>query len=1001
MGSSLVFGLLILVLFTNNCTICSGSSSNASCIESERRALISFKQDLHDPSNRLASWVGEDCCKWTGIVCHAVSGHVLKLLLGGPPPLDYYVASSTEYEAYLKSLLGGNINPSLLQLKRLRHLDLSNNGFGGIPIPEFLGSLGSLRYLNLSKAELGGMVPPQLGNLTDLRYLDLRGRSFPRTHIHAENLHWLSHSSSLRYLDLSLVDLQQASDWLEVTNSLPSLQVLRLMGCKLSFSDNIPSRFHVNFSSLAILDLSWNTDGGPMPKIVLNMTSLRDLDISWNFFKTSIPSWLYRLSRLEHLNLSGNMLRGRISRDIKNLTSIVKLDLSSNELEGNLPTTMGQLCKLEEIFMSEMKWNLSISHVLDSLSGCASDRLESLDIGYSQISGHLTNVIGKFKALTYLRLTSNSVSGPIPMSLGNLLSLRYLYLQSNHFNESLPKTLGQLVNLEELDISNNLLEGVVSEAHFANTARLRYFYAVSNRHLTLDIQPGWIPPFQLHALHIPSWRIAGLQFPLWLRSQENLISLDMFNTSLESALPPWFSNISAKLEFLDLSHNQMHGRIPNMLNNGTSEVIIDLSHNHFEGSLPSISSNVLRLDLSNNDLSGSISQFLCNRLSQPMNMAFLILANNQLSGKIPNCWSKWQYLVVINLGYNKLSGSIPSSFGSLILLQSLHLRNNNLSGSSLSPLQNCTNLFTLDLAENNFGGKVPAWIGTRLLEMKILSIRSNKFQSHIPNELCFLSFLKILDLASNNLSGSIPKCFKNFSAMTEGDYDSYNFHTENKKPIMYLMEDVQIVMKGRAVEYKEILGLVNFIDMSGNALSGDIPIEITSLSHLLSLNLSKNLLTGEIPKRIGDMKALESIDFSMNQLSGEIPASTSSLSFLSHLNLSYNNLSGRIPSGTQLRSFDASSFIGNSLCGPPLTQNCSTDSAIPVVDDKTSKEEDTGMSSFYSGIGVGFIAGFMGVFGSLILNRTWRHTYFRFLDYVKDQIYVAMALKLRWIFQFP
>ncbi|KAH7538039.1 hypothetical protein FEM48_Zijuj03G0157000 [Ziziphus jujuba var. spinosa] len=106
-------------------------------------------------------------------------------------------------------------------------------------------------------------------------------------------------------------------------------------------------------------------------------------------------------------------------------------------------------------------------------------------------------------------------------------------------------------------------------------------------------------------------------------------------------------------------------------------------------------------------------------------------------------------------------------------------------------------------------------------------------------------------------------------------------------------------------------------------------------------------------------------------------------------------------SGTQLQSFEASSYIWNSLCGPPLTQNCSGDDLNPTAENKTSNgdedNDDNELSWFYLGMGMGFAIGFWGVCGCIFFNRRWRHNYFWFLDRMKDNIYVASSLKVRWL----
>ncbi|CAL8106170.1 unnamed protein product [Prunus armeniaca] len=162
---------IFLSIATITISLCNGNLG-VPCKQNERQALLMFKQDLRDPSNRLLSWVGEgDCCNWTGVFCDNLTGHVRELHLG-----NYYSDEYLNYSLNQENSLGGKVNTSLLNLKHLSYLDLSNNDFGGIQIPSFLGSLKSLRYLNLSDSKFAGIIPHQLGNLSSLRSLGLRSK---------------------------------------------------------------------------------------------------------------------------------------------------------------------------------------------------------------------------------------------------------------------------------------------------------------------------------------------------------------------------------------------------------------------------------------------------------------------------------------------------------------------------------------------------------------------------------------------------------------------------------------------------------------------------------------------------------------------------------------------------------------------------------------------------------------------------------------------------------
>ncbi|PQQ02628.1 hypothetical protein Pyn_08381 [Prunus yedoensis var. nudiflora] len=182
-------------------------------------------------------------------------------------------------------------------------------------------------------------------------------------------------------------------------------------------------------------------------------------------------------------------------------------------------------------------------------------------------------------------------------------------------------------------------------------------------------------------------------------------------------------------------------------------------------------------------------------------------------------------------------------------------------------------------------------------------------------------------------------------------------------------------------------------DMSDNNLSGTIPRSLGfSLTLLMFLILSSNNFSGNIPPNIGNLGLVETLDhLSLNKLSGSIPQSMVSLTFLNHLNLSHNNLSGKIPTGNQFRTFvDPSIYEGNAgLSGCPLPTGCQDNEEAPQVPSGDGGEDDDSKLEklqFIISMVIGFCAGFWGVFGTLAMKSSWRYAYFHFLDKVRDAI---------------
>ncbi|KAB2598439.1 HB09p [Pyrus ussuriensis x Pyrus communis] len=932
----LLIRVLTIATITFSIGLCNGIPGwPPLCKESERQALLMFKQDLEDPANRLSSWVaeeGSDCCSWIGVVCDHITGHIHELHLNNSEP-------------YLESSFGGKINPSLLSLKHLNYLDLSNNDFWTTRIPSFFGSMTSLTHLNLGYSSFEGVIPHKLGNLSSLLYLNLISYS-----LKVDNLQWISGLSLLKHLDLSHVDLSKASDWLQVTNMLPSLVELDMSNCQLHQTPPLPT---INFTSLVVLDLSDNS------------------------FNSLMPRWVFSIKNLVSLRLTGCDFRGPIPSISQNITSLREIDLSYNYITGQLPSSIQNMTGLTALNLGWNNFNSTIPEWLYSLNN-----LKSLLLSRNALRGEISSSIGNLKSLRHFDLSGNSISGPIPISLGNLSSLVELDISGNQFNGTFIEVIGKLKMLTDLDISYNSFEGEVSKVSFSNLTKLKHFIANGNS-FTLKTSRDWLPPFQLESLRLDSWHL-GPEWPMWLQTQTQLTDLSLSGTGISSTIPTWFWNLTFQLGYLNLSHNQLYGEIQNIVAAPVS--VVDLGSNQFTGALPIVPTSLYLLDLSNSSFSGSVFHFFCDRLEEPKQLSILHLGNNLLTGKVPDCWMSWQYLRALNLENNHLTGNVPMSLGYLQTLGSLHLRNNHLYGELPNSLQNCTMLSVVDLGGNGFVGSIPIWMGKSLSSLNVLNLRSNEFEGDIPSEICCLKSLQILDLAHNKLSGTIPKCFHNLSAMAD--------LSESFWPTMFMInssvEASIVVTKGIEMEYTKILKFVKSMDLSCNFMHGEIPEELTDLLALQSLNLSNNCFTGRIPSKLGTMARLESLDFSMNQLDGEIPPSMTNLTFLSHLNLSYNNLTGRIPESTQLQSLDPSSFVGNELCGAPLNKNCSANGVIPPP----TVEQDRGGGYrlledewFYVSLGVGFFTGFWIVLGSLLVNMPWSILLSQLLNRIVLKIY--------------
>ncbi|PIN24399.1 Serine/threonine protein kinase [Handroanthus impetiginosus] len=352
--------------------------------------------------------------------------------------------------------------------------------------------------------------------------------------------------------------------------------------------------------------------------------------------------------------------------------------------------------------------------------------------------------------------------------------------------------------------------------------------------------------------------------------------------------------------------------------------------------------------LAQNYLTGPIPDSISNASS----LTILDLALNKLLGRIPNSLGELKFLDLLNLGANgftsessemsfltsltncrrlrciwidnnSLSGYLPDSIGNFSSsLEKLDLSNSRIKGRIPKAIGNITNLAFLYMDNNEFTGFVPFTI-EGLKNLQLLRLGGNKLSGPIPDGICHLPNLGELTLSKNKLYGPLPACLGNVTSLRYLNLDSNGLNSSISPTIGRLKDLLEFNLFSNFLSGPLPLEIGNLIavtsmDLSMNELSGSIPSTIDGLNNLINLSLAQNRIQGHIPDSVSKMLSLERLDLSHNKFRESIPKSMEALQYLHYLNVSFNKLTGEIPNGGPFAHFNYQSFISNNaLCGPP------------------------------------------------------------------------------------
>jgi len=180
---------------------------------------------------------------------------------------------------------------------------------------------------------------------------------------------------------------------------------------------------------------------------------------------------------------------------------------------------------------------------------------------------------------------------------------------------------------------------------------------------------------RLHTLHLSFNKITS-QLPDGLGQCRALRNLWIKGNKVTGRLPDSVATLPV-LEYLDLHANDMSGPLPTNWNTPKLK-IFRAEDNRISGELPAqllAQPSLEEFFVHNNALTGRLP----NTLSA--NLRAVLMANNHLSGPIPEEFGMLKKLTDLRLNKNQLSGSIPKSLTSAPALQVLRLDNNRLTGS--------------------------------------------------------------------------------------------------------------------------------------------------------------------------------------------------------------------------------------------------------------------------------------------------------------------------------
>ncbi len=409
-------------------------------------------------------------------------------------------------------------------------------------------------------------------------------------------------------------------------------------------------------------------------------------------------------------------------------------------------------------------------------------------------------------------------------------------LSNNNLNGMIdfPTILGQyygLLHLERLDLSDN-----------------------PNLYLSAEIKAGWFPLLSsLYYLDMSRNQDDMLHFSL----HDGLQYFAFADKNLDSIPSTALASVTT-LKYIDFSGNKLTA-LPKGLEKSTGLRILKAAYNSLTDPGPIAGfSSLVHLDLESNMLNSY------DTLTGLQGLTYLNIKGNQLKGDITELSQGFEGVDTLIVAFNSFTGVIDSAAQYWTGTVYLDIGTNNLEGN-LNAFFDLNQLKVLIANDNNIKGTLDSI--TLLYNLEYLNLGGDSLTGQLSEGVMNMPFLKVLYVNRNHLEGQLPDA-GNLCVLQKINVADNNF-TGNIPASWWLPS-------------------LNYLNVSGNKLSGGLDSNMLNSPYLEYLILSRNYFKGQMPSYLSSLSNLKTLDISENFFDSSVDLTP--LTRLEHLYIQKNYL---------------------------------------------------------------------------------------------------------------